>query len=453
MLRFFSILIIGGFVFMPAKSAKAAYKKVETKTLFNGETLSEFSLPNGLRVILVPRHQAKVLTYQIWFRVGSVNEKLDPKLNKTGLAHLFEHMMFRGSKKYPDGKFDEITARLGGDKQNATTYFYRTNYYESIPSHQLETLMELESDRMRSLNLTAEIFEKEKGAVVGELRRHLDSAGSIAWDELMRTSFQVAPFRYTVLGSEAEIKGFTLEEAQYFYKTFYAPNNATLIVVGDTNEEKLLPLVDKYYGDMPSQKVPEADMPEEPVQKKERKFETTHPNATSEVLMVSYHIPGVNHVDAAPLQLLATHLSRGMESRLRKTLIDKGIAVAAHASAASRPDLFEFSVHMAEGKKAEAALKVIDKEVASVREKAIPKGDFERALNQEKLSLYDDIAGSSELANWLGEFLMMSGNYMRGFEIIEAYEKTTPKDIQRVSKAYLNKASRNVVVVRPQKKG
>ena len=436
---------------MPAKSANAAYKKIETKTLFNGDKLSEFDLPNGLKVLLVPRHQAKVLTYQIWFRVGSVNEKLDPKLKKTGLAHLFEHMMFRGSKKYPDGKFDEITARMGGDKQNATTYFYRTNYFESVPSHQLDAIMELESDRMRSLNLTSEIFEKEKGAVVGELRRHLDSAGSIAWDELMRTSFQVAPFRYTVLGTEEEIKGFTLEEAQYFYKTFYSPNNATLIVVGDTTEEKLMPLVDKYYGDMPSQTVPQVTMPEEPVQKKERKFETTHPHATSEVLMVSYHIPGVNHIDSAPLQLLSTHLSRGMESRLRKTLVDKGIAVGAHASAASNPDLFEFSIHMAEGKKAEAALKNVDKEVASLREKPITKAAFERALNQEKLSLYDDISGSSELANWLGEFMMMSGNYMRGFEIIEAYEKTTPKDIQRVAKAYLNKASRNVVIVRPQK--
>ncbi len=436
---------------MPATS-NAAYEKVETKTLFNGDKLHEYKLPNGLRVLLVPRHQAKVLTYQIWFQVGSVNEKLDPKLKKTGLAHLFEHMMFRGSKKYPDGKFDEITARLGGDKQNATTYFYRTNYFESIPSHQLEPLMELESDRMRELNLTSEIFEKEKGAVVGELRRHLDSAGSIAWDELMRTSYTEAPYRYTVLGTEEEIKGFTLEEAQYFYKTFYAPNNATIIVVGDTTEEKLLKLVDKYYGDMPSQVVPQAVMPVEPPQKKERKFETTHPHATSEVMMISYHIPPVNHKDAAPLQILSTHLSRGMESRLRKALIDKGLAVGAHASAASRPDLFEFSIHMTEGKKAEAALAIIDREIASLKSKPIAKADFERAINQEKLSLYDDIAGSSELANWLGEFLMMSGNYMRGFEIIEEYQKISPKDVQRVAKAYLNKESRNVVVVRPLKK-
>src|SRR5438128_8810116 len=133
----FLFLCLWGVVFMP--KAFAAYEKVDTKTLFNGDKLFEYKLNNGLRVILVPRHQAKVLTYQIWFKVGSVDEKLDPRLKKTGLAHLFEHMMFRGSKKYPDGKFDEITARIGGDKQNATTYFYRTNYYESIPSNQLET--------------------------------------------------------------------------------------------------------------------------------------------------------------------------------------------------------------------------------------------------------------------------------------------------------------------------
>src|SRR5690606_16897697 len=127
-------------------------------------TLEEFKLKNGFRVLLVPRHQAQVLTYQVWFDVGSLNEKLDPKLKKTGLAHLFEHMMFRGSEKYPDGMFDQITSRLGAEKQNATTYFYRTNYYESVPSSQLERIIELEADRMANLKIDPQLLEKEKGA-------------------------------------------------------------------------------------------------------------------------------------------------------------------------------------------------------------------------------------------------------------------------------------------------
>ncbi len=244
----------------------ANFEKVTEKKLFNGETLQEFRLPNGLRVILVARHQAKVLTYQTWFDVGSVNEKLDPKLNKTGLAHLFEHMMFRGSEKYPEGKFDEMTSRLGGEKQNASTYFYRTEFYESVPSAHLKDIMELESDRMQTLKLTPELFEKEKGAVVGELRRHLDSPSSVAWDELLRLVYTESTFRYTELGSEEEIKGYKLEEAQYFYKTFYAPNNATLIVIGDTTEKELMDLVVKYYGQMASQEIPQVKIPDEPPQ-------------------------------------------------------------------------------------------------------------------------------------------------------------------------------------------
>src|SRR4051794_17890222 len=136
-----AVLVIGCL-----QAGAADYEKVTEQRLINGDKIQEFRLANGMKILLVPRHQAKVLTYQVWFDVGSVTEKLDAKLKKTGLAHLFEHMMFRGSEKYPDGKFDEITARLGGDKQNATTYYYRTNYYESIPSAQLEKLMDLESD-------------------------------------------------------------------------------------------------------------------------------------------------------------------------------------------------------------------------------------------------------------------------------------------------------------------
>ncbi len=433
-------------------SAKAAdYEKVTEKVLFNGEKLSEYKLPNGLKVLLIPRHQAKVLTFQAWFDVGSVDEKLDPKLKKTGLAHLFEHMMFRGTEKVPDGKFDEITSRMGTDRQNATTYFYRTNFFESIPSRHLAKLLDLESDRMANLKLNLEGFEKEKGAVVGELRRHLDTPTGIAMDSLIQTVYEVAPYHYTVLGSEEEIKGFTLEEAQYFYKTFYAPNNATLIFIGDTTEDELMPLVVKYYGAMGTQKIPKVAIPDEPVQKKERRKEISHSQATSELLLVAYRGPAVESPDAIPLSLLTAHLSSGMEGRLRKILVDKGIAVRASGFTANHPDLIEFFIQLTEKKKAEEALVILDREIASLTQKPISKESFSRAMNQELLSLYTDIGDNSSLGTWLGEYLMLSGNYMRGFEIIDGYKKLTPMDLQKVAKKYLTKVTRSVLIVRPQK--
>ncbi len=440
------ILILG------SQLMATSYKKVTDTKLFNGETLSEYRLENGLRVLMLPRHQAKVLTYQIWFRVGSLHEKLDPKLKKTGLAHLFEHMMFRGTKKYPDGRFDELTARLGGDRQNATTHFYRTNYFESVPSRNLEKLMELESDRMANLNLNSELLEKEKGAVVGELRRHLDAPTSVAFDELFLQMYQTAPYRYTVLGSEAEIKGFTIEEGNYFYRTFYAPNNATLIIVGDTDEKNLMPLVEKYYGEMKAQPLPETKIPQEPAQKKERKKDLEHPQATSESLIMGYHVPSVNDPDVIPLSLLQAHLSRGMEASLRKLLVDTGIAVSASASVSSQPDFFEIFVQLADKKKASAAIKVVDQEMKKLGSKPIPKASFERALNQEKLLLYSEITGNSEFGNFLGEYLMLSGNYLRGFEVIQGYEKLQPKDLQRVAAKYLIPSNRSIVVIKPQQK-
>lgn len=428
------------------------FEKVKEVTLPSSDKLTEYKFENGLQVLLIPRHQANVLTYQTWFRVGSLHEKLDAKLNKTGLAHLFEHMMFRGTPKYPDGKFDSLSARMGADKQNATTYFYRTNYFQSIPAKKLDEIMELESDRMKNLNLIAPLLEKEKGAVVGERRRHDDNPMSLAWDNLLELVYATAPYRYTVLGTESEIKGFTVEEAQYFYKTFYAPNNCTLIVIGDFENDTMMSKISKYYGDMKAQEIPNVKMPVEAEQKKERFREISHPQATSELLIMAYPIPSVNEADIVPLNLLSTHLSTGMESRLRKTIVDKGIAVSASAELSSSPDLFELSASLTEKHKAQVAQKLIDKEIDLAKSTKISPVQFQRALNQELLGLYGNIADNQSLGSMLGEYLMLSGNYMRGFEIIEQYKKLTPADLQRVAKKYLNKEKRSVVIVHPAKK-
>ncbi|MBI1860697.1 MAG: insulinase family protein [Deltaproteobacteria bacterium] len=446
------ILVFLAFLIVAPGLEAALYKQTNSHTLFNGEKLEEYQFENGFKVLLLPRHQAAVLTYQVWFNVGAVDEKMDPKLRRTGLAHLFEHMMFRGTPKYLDGEFDRVTAEIGGDKQNATTSHYRTNYFESVPSRQLEKVVELESDRMANLNLTGELFEKEKGAVVGELRLHQDRPMSIAFDELMKLVYTVSPFQWTVLGTEAEIKGFTLEEAKYYYKTFYAPNNALLIVVGDTTAATLLPMVEKYYGAMKRQEVPKLPLPEEPAQKKERRFEGTHRQATSELVVMAYRIPGIDSPDFAPFSLLGTHLSVGMEARLRKALVDKGIAVMANAGPDAKPNLFQVYIQLAEGKRAEEAIRIVDREIFLVQKSLISSVAFERALNQELLGMYNDITSNSRLGNILGESYTQSGNYLRSFQLIEEYRKLSPKDLQRVTKAHLRPENRSVVVIRPEKK-
>lgn len=448
-LKLFLVMVLACF---SSFSEERPYKRMNEQALFNGEKVIEYQLANGLTVLMVPRHQAEVVTFQMWFDVGSIHEKLDPKLKKTGLAHLFEHMMFRGTKRFGDGKFDELTSRMGATGQNATTYYYRTNYFESVPKNQLEVLFVLESDRMKNLKLSKELFEKEKGAVVGELRRALDNPTRIAYNELMKQVYKKEPFKYTVIGTEKEIKGFTLKEAKYFYRTYYAPNNSTIILVGDIEETEVIDQIVKYFGDMPSQKVPMVSGPSEPNQSGERRISKRHKQATSEILLMAYTIPPINDVSVAPLGVLGAHLSNGMESRLRKILVDTGVAVSASAGSGYRPNQFEFFVQMAEGKKAPEALKIIDREINTLRKKLISKKSFKRAMSQELLDLYSGIGSNYRMARMLGEYNAISGNYMRGFEIIEAYKAVTPANIRNIVKTYLIKKKRSIVIIKPGKK-
>jgi predicted Zn-dependent peptidase len=281
----------------------------------------------------------------------------------------------------------------------------------------------------------------------------MDNPNRLAWDELMRLVYTESPFRFTVLGTEEEIKGFSLEDAQYFYKTFYAPNNCTIIVVGDAKEENLLPMVDKYYGSMKPQEIPKLTLKDEAPQTKERKWEGKHAQATSEILLIAYRIPPVTDPEIIPLSLISSHLSNGMESRLRKALVDTGIAVGASAGISNRPDLFEVSVSLSEKHSAEEAIRIIDREVALLHQSKISKSDFERALNQELLSVYGSIGNNNALANLFGEYLMISGNYLRGLEVLEGYKKLDSGDLQKIAKKYFKKENRSIVIVRPSKKG
>lgn len=431
-----------------APALPEGYQKVGERRIFNGETILEYRLTNGLGVLLVPRHQAPLVSYQVWLKVGSIHEKLDPALGKTGLAHLFEHMMFRGTMTRPDGEFDRLTIEMGAQGQNATTSYYRTNYFQSIPSRHLEKLIELEADRVSNLKLTEEILEKEKGAVVGELRRLMDSPGRAAQEELFSLMFTQSPFRFNVIGTEQEIRGFTVPEAQHFYKTFYAPNNATVIVVGDTEESQLLPWLVKYYGGMPRQQLPAANVPSDPLLKKEVRKSFSHPQATSELLMVGYPGPEINSPEAVVASIVSSHLSTGMESVLRKKLVDSGIAVSVSAAPYGQPALFQLSVQLAEGKASEAGLKIIEQELNHLKNSPVSKESLERAINQDRLSLYSDISNDASLAQWMGEYFALCGNYMRGFEIIDAFKKVSAKDVQIFSKKYFQNSNRAVVMVR-----
>jgi zinc protease len=424
-------------------SAQMAQMTVQKIVLPNGFPMSSYVLPNGLKLHVVENHTAPVFTFETWFNVGSKDEKMDPGLKVTGLAHLFEHMMFRGTKKYPDGRFDEVLARNGVDDGNATTWLDRTNYYQSLPADRLELVMELESDRMANLAIDAKLLETEKGAVLGELRMGLDDPDTVTYDNLYETAFQVHPYRFTTIGSEEEIKSFTVENAMYFYRKYYAPNNATLIIVGDVDPGKTHELVKKYYGAYAAHPIDPNPAPAEPVQKSVREKRFQHPQLSQPRVLLAYPSVAVTHKDFAPLWVLMSALTYGQGAILEDRWVNRGIAISAYGdiNQFAEPGLFILMADLQiEGEQASAE-EIAEPEKILVQvlkelEKSFPESVLARARNQLLLSIYQQCEDNASLASFMGEFLASSGDPLFAFELLKRLESVQASDVSRVIGTY-----------------
>jgi zinc protease len=449
-MRILSALLLSLVLSAPAW---AKTEKVQEAKLPNGLVVHEYRMANGMQLLLVPEHSAPVFTYQVWFKVGSAVEKMDPKLQRTGLAHLFEHMMFRGTPKNPDQVFDQKLSAAGAVGMNATTWLDRTNYFQSLPKERLELVFELESDRMANLVINEQLFKTELGAVFGELKMRNDKPTAVAYEKLWDLAFDKSPYKWPVIGTEEELKSFTVDDAMYFYKTYYAPNNATLILLGDFQIPAALRLAEKYYGKMVAQEIPQAEMPVDPEQKRARTRTLTHPLANSEILMMGFKIPGILDNDLPALDVVAGVLAYGNGSWLEQELVQEGIAstVYAYPSRTRQPGLFTLSAQMAPGKSAGEALKVIRSALARIRDGKVSAAELERAKNQYLLYAYGELLSLSNVGRNLGEALASSDNYLRNFEILERVKKVTISDLQRVAKAYLTDARSSRLTVTPGK--
>jgi predicted Zn-dependent peptidase len=413
----------------------------------------EYRLQNGMQLLLVPDSSAPVFTYQVWFKVGSAQEKTDPKLNKTGLAHLFEHMMFRGTPKNPDQIFDQKLSEAGAVGNNATTWIDRTNYFESLPKERLELVFDLESDRMTNLVINEKLFKTELGAVIGERKMGNDKPLRVASQELWNLAFDASPYKWTTIGTEEELHSFTVADANYFYKTYYAPNNAALILIGDFSVANAIRLAEKYYGKIPAQKLPEHMVPVEPEQTKARKGEVKHPLANSEIGMLGYKIPNMLSNDIPALETAAAILAYGDGSWLEQELKQEGIVsqVTASTYKTRYPSLFVVSLQMAPGKATGQAVSVVENALERLRDGKVTAAELERAKNQYLLYSYGELLEQGNIGRTLGEALVSSDDYLRDFDILEQVKKVKVEDIQRVVKAYLTKERSSLLIVSPEK--
>jgi zinc protease len=305
-------------------------------------TLRRFRLGNGLTVLTLLDRSAPTVSYHTWFRVGSRHESP----GKTGLAHLFEHLMFSETRSHPHGDFDRLMERAGAEA-NAATWTDWTCYYENAPRDALPLLIELEADRMSNLVLRTPQVASEKEVVANERKLRVeDDIEGKALELLYDSAFRRHPYRRPTIGSMEDIRGFTVRDCKQFYRTHYAPSNATVVIAGDFNEQKALSLVQRHYGGMSAVRNPEPPTPsKEPSQRAERILQLTAPTPT-EKLLIGYHAPSFSDPDTPALVIANDVLFGGHSSRLHRVLcLDEEIALSVRGSISpfSRSSTRDFS--------------------------------------------------------------------------------------------------------------
>ncbi len=309
--------------------------------------VEKYTLPNGLTVLLHVDHSTPIVSYQTWFRVGSKNE--EPGF--TGIAHLFEHMMFKGAKRYTGEQFDLLLQANGATNNAFTTHDY-TGYYENFPSAKLELIIDIESDRLENLNITNESLASEREVVKEERRLRVDNNPmGILRETLFGTAFRVHPYRWPVIGYMSDLNNITVEKAMQFYSTYYAPNNATIVVAGDFDPKEAKRLIEKYYSHIKSQPIPEPKLAAEPKQTAPRSQFVSHDVQTVQ-FSLSYHTPKAGTDESYALDLLANIMGFGTSSRLHQRLVYKeqsALNAAAYNLTLQDSGLFQVTVALKPG--------------------------------------------------------------------------------------------------------
>lgn len=414
-----------------------------------GSEIREHFLPNGLKVVTVEDHKSPVVTIQIWYKVGSRNEIT----GKTGISHLLEHMMFKGTTKFGKGEYSGIVARNGGNENAFTSQDY-TAYFQNISSDRYEISLELESDRMVNLLIDQGEFMLERDVVKEERRlRTEDDPVSSMIEELYATAFKIHPYHAPVIGWMTDLNNLTREDLFDYYKEYYRPDNATIVVVGDINSDEIVEKIGHYFGGIPKGTLPVREVKiTETEQKGERRFLYKR-EAQLPYVIYGYHAPNYKDKDHYALDLLSKILSGGKSSRLYQSLVySKQIALAAgggFTSVQTDPELFYFYAQLKPGRTTEEAEIALIEEIDRIKREPVSERELQKAKNQTEASF---IMGQDSVfyqAMQIGQ-LETTGAGARYLEsYIDEIRRVTPEDILRVAQKYFVEDSRTVGVLVP----
>ena len=414
---------------------------------YGSALIEEFALGNGLQVLIWEDKAAPVIAYQTWFKVGSRHEKE----GKTGIAHLFEHLMFKATTNHAEGQFDLLMEERGA-QTNAATWVDWTYYHEKLPAGNLELAVSLEADRMENLALRADSLESEREVVKNERLGRVDNdPDGKAYEALYRVAFKEHPYGCPTIGWMEDIEGLSLDDCLAFYRSYYAPNNAVVCVVGDVTTRETLELIQRYYGHLQRQEIAKHPIPEEPEQTQERRLELRQP-IESEKLILAYHIPEVTHADHPALCVLNEILTDGDSSPLfQKMVKELELATDTWGWIASfhDPGLWELGVSLLPGKKAIDAEKAVDALLTSFLREGVTVRALEKAKNGMEAGTLRMMAGTSPRARGLGESAVIQGRWQSFFEESEQLQSVSADDVLRVASRYLRKENRTVLHTLP----
>jgi zinc protease len=406
-------------------------------------------LKNGLRLIVSEEHAAPMFSIVVNYNVGSRDERM----GRTGFAHLFEHMMFKGSENVGPGEHPYLMFMNGGS-MNGTTNKDRTMYYESLPANQLDLALFLEADRMRSLAITKAILDNQRNAVQEERRLGVDNQPyGKTFEKLDELAYENFAYKHSTIGSMADLDAASVEDVAAFFKTYYAPNNAVIAIVGDVDAKSTIEKVRKYFETIPSQPAPPPVDMAEPAQTEERRATLEDPLARLTRIDMAYKIPPSSSPDDDALTVMATILSGGRSGRFYEAIVrEKQLAtnVSAGSGESRGPGLFNVVGMTQPGKSVADLEAAIDTEIEKLKTGPIADWEIEKARTGARSGFVNSVGSSLQRAVLLSQYAMFYDKPDLINTRAESIAKVTAADVQRVARQYLVKTGRTVVTTAPK---
>ena len=407
------------------------------------------TLANGMNIVMLEDHSTPIVHLQMWYHVGSKNEKP----GRTGFAHLFEHMMFKGSKNVEPEGHPSYVSSVGG-QSNAYTNEDATVFWETVPAQYLPLVLWLEADRLASLRIEEKVFQTEREVVKEERRMRIENQPYGRLQELIADQAFVAhPYKHPVIGSMKDLEAASIGDVREFFQTYYVPNNATAVLVGDFDAKEALSLVSQYLGRVPkSDKPVPRDIPKEPAQTKERRV-TINEEWPLPAVVVAHHITYDGDPDSYPLHIASKILSDGQSSRIyRKLVYDKGIALAAFGGGniIEDPNLFFAVAIVQPGHTTEEAANALIAELDRLRNEPVSAAELQQAKNQFARDYILGRESNQNKAEQLGHAVVIHNDIKTADGEFDIFQGLTPADVQRVARRYFTPDNRLVLTILPK---